>query len=141
MTQLTRFDTTAFNKALIGFDSLFTEFESKFASQISNNYPPYNVIKINENNYEIELAVAGFAKDEVTIEVDQNVLKINGHKTNQDEGIEYLHRGLAARNFERIFTLADHMVVQNAEMQDGMLKITLIREIPEELKPRVIDIK
>ena len=144
MTQLVRFDTNALNqinRALIGFDSMFNDFESRFANQLSTNYPPYNVVKYDEDNYEIQIAVAGFGKDEVSVEVDQNQLIIKGeHTDEQAEGTVYLHRGLAARNFVRTWTLADHMEVRGAETKDGMLSIKLQRIIPEALKPRKIDI-
>jgi molecular chaperone IbpA len=141
MTQLVRFDTNALNRALIGFDTMFNDFESRFANQINNNYPPYNVVKYDEDNYEIQVAVAGFGTDEVTVEVDQNQLIIKGeHIDVQEESTVYLHRGLAARNFVRSWTLADHMEVKGAETKNGMLSIKLQRIIPEALKPRKIDI-
>jgi molecular chaperone IbpA len=141
MTQLVRFDTNALNRALIGFDSMFNDFETRFANQINNNYPPYNVVKYDEDNYEIQVAVAGFGTDEVTVEVDQNQLVVKGeHVDVQSESTVYLHRGLAARNFVRSWTLADYMEVSGAETQNGMLCIKLKRIIPEALKPRKIDI-
>jgi molecular chaperone IbpA len=141
MTQLVRFDTNALNRALIGFDSMFNDFEHRFANQINNNYPPYNVVKYDEDNYEIQVAVAGFSTDEVTVEVDQNQLLIKGEHVDSDaDTTVYLHRGLAARNFQRSWTLADYMEVEGAETKNGMLCIKLKRIVPEALKPRKIDV-
>lgn len=148
MNQLARFDTTALNqlnRALIGFDKIFNDFENRFQHS-TTNYPPYNVIKHDENLFEIEVAVAGFTKHEVTVEVDQDQLKIRGKKTltwrgGEEDPTEYLHRGLALRDFERSFTLAEHIIVGEAELTDGILRVKLTREVPESLKPRLIAIK
>jgi molecular chaperone IbpA len=142
--QLRTIDATALanlNRALIGFDNIFNNIETRYQN-VNTNYPPYNILKHNDNLYEIELAVAGFTKDEITVEVDQDELIIKGTKSETTEtGPEYIHRGLAARNFVRTFTLAEHMEVKGAESKDGMLKVTLERHIPESLKPRLIEIK
>jgi molecular chaperone IbpA len=143
MNSLQRLDTTALaqlNRALIGFDRIFNNYESRFANQTSN-YPPYNVLKHDDSHYEIELAVAGFDKDDITVEVNQNELIIRGNKINEEDASKYVHRGLAARSFERIFTLMEHHVVQDAEVVNGMLKIKINVIVPEELKPRLITIK
>ena len=140
-TQVARFDTNALNRALIGFDQLFDTFESRFANQLSNNYPPYNIEKVAENLYAIVVAVAGFAKEEVTVEVEGDQLTIRGEKAvSADPQPEYLYRGLAFRDFERRFTLADHMEVVKAEVKNGLLLIQLERKVPEALKVRKIDI-
>jgi molecular chaperone IbpA len=143
MNALTRFDTTALqqlNKALIGFDRLFTE----RAYTTNPTYPPYNVIKKTENDYEIEVAVAGFTLDEIDVEVNQNQLVIRGQNLTstsvaRDE-VEYLHRGLAYRDFEKVLTLAEHMQVGEASIKDGVLRIEITRIIPEALKPRKINV-
>jgi molecular chaperone IbpA len=143
MNQLARFDTTALNqlnRALIGFDSLFNDVEKRFSNSIPN-YPPYNVLKHDEDHFEIEVAVAGFDKEDVSIEVDQNLLTIKGQRTKEDDASKYVYRGLAARDFERSFTLADHIIVGDAELTNGILRVKLTREIPEALKPRLIAIK
>jgi molecular chaperone IbpA len=141
MTQLVRFDTNALNRALVGFDQLFNDFEHRFAHQINNNYPPYNIVKTGENDYEIQIAVSGFSKEELTVEVDQDQLIIKGErKRNDDDGYEYLHRGLATRDFTRTWTLADHMVVDNGNIKNGILTVYLKRIIPESLKPRQVKI-
>lgn len=141
MNALTRFDPSALNRALIGFDRLFDDVERRFANSPNTNYPPYNILKRDENSFEIEIAVAGFDREDVSIEVDQNQLRIVGRRQKDDESAEYLHRGLAARDFERVFTLAEHMEVGDAEMTNGILRVKLNRVIPEALKPRLIVIK
>jgi molecular chaperone IbpA len=145
MTQLVRFDTNALNtlnRALIGFDGVFNDFERRFSNQISNNYPPYNVVKVDEDNYEIQIAVTGYNKDEVTVEVDQSTLIITGEKVKiEDTNIEYLHRGLAQRDFVRQFQLAEYMEVMGAEQRNGVLTVKVHRHLPEALKPRRIEIQ
>ena len=144
MTQLVRFDTNTLNtlnRALIGFDDVFSNFERRFANQVTNNYPPYNLVKISDNLYQIDIAVTGFRKEEVAVTVEANELTIRGERNRDDDAaVEYLHRGLALRDFERSFTLAEHMKVRSASISNGILHIELEREIPEELKPRVIDV-
>ena len=140
MNALTRFDTTALqqlNKALIGFDRLFTE----RAYTTNPTYPPYNIIKKSEDNYEIEVAVAGFTLDEIDVEVNQNQLIIRGQSQRlADAEVEYLHRGLAYRDFEKVFTLAEHMQVEEATIKNGVLCIEITRIVPEALKPRKINV-
>jgi molecular chaperone IbpA len=144
MTQLVRFDTNTLNtlnRALIGFDDVFSNFERRFANQVTNNYPPYNLVKISDNLYQIDIAVTGFRKEEVAVTVEANELTIRGERNRDDDAaVEYLHLGLALRDFERSFTLAEHMKVRSASISNGILHIELEREIPEELKPRVIDV-
>jgi molecular chaperone IbpA len=143
MNALTRFDTTALNqlnRALIGFDRLFTE----RAYTTNPTYPPYNIIKKSEDNYEIEVAVAGFTLDEIDVEVNQNQLIIRGQNLTstsvaRDE-VEYLHRGLAYRDFEKVLTLAEHMQVGDASIKDGVLRVEITRIVPEALKPRKINV-
>jgi molecular chaperone IbpA len=140
MTQLRTVDTAQLanlSRALVGFDRYFN---NQFAN-VNGNYPPHNIVKYNDTHYGIEVAVAGFSKEEITVEVDQDQLYITGKKASVSEGVEYLHRGLAARDFEQQFTLAEYMEVRGAEVKDGMLKIEIERIIPEALKPRQIKIK
>lgn len=139
--QLMRFDTNALNKALVGFDTLFNDFESRFSNQISNNYPPYNIVKYNNDSYEIQLAVAGFEKEQISVEIDQNQLIIKGQNNEITNEVHYLHKGLATRDFTRVFTLAEHMEVGEGTIKNGVLKIELKRIIPEALKPRVLKLK
>jgi len=137
-----RFDTTALNKALVGFDRLFDTFESRFANQLSTNYPPHNIVKTDDTHYQIEIAVAGFKKHEINVEVEQDMLTVRGESeaTNETLTRQYLHRGLSSRSFVRSWQLAEHMVVNGAEIKDGILTISLEYVIPEEKKARVIDI-
>jgi molecular chaperone IbpA len=141
MNALTRFDTQSLNRALIGFDSLFNDVERRFANSVQTNYPPYNVLKHDDDHFEIEVAVAGFDREDIAIEVDQNLLTIKGARLKEDDASKYLHRGLAARDFERTFTLADYMIVGDAELTNGILRVKLTRVVPEALKPRLITIK
>jgi len=140
MTQLRTIDTAALaqlSKALVGFDRYFTA-----PHHPNGNYPPHNIVKYDDTHYGIEVAVAGFTKEEVTVEVDQDQLTIRGEKTRYDtDTVEYLHRGLAARDFEQTFTLAEYMEVRGAKVADGMLQIDIQRIVPEALKPRQIEIK
>jgi molecular chaperone IbpA len=122
----------------VGFDRYFN---GHFANT-NGNYPPHNIVKYDETHYGIEIAVAGFSKEEITVEVDQDQLTVTGRRLNQaDSRFEYLHRGLAARDFEQTFTLAEYMEVKAAEVKDGMLVIEIERVVPEALKPRQILIK
>lgn len=139
--QLMRFDTNALNRALVGFDTLFNDFETRFSNQINSNYPPYNVLKYDNDNYEIQLAVAGFEKEEISVEIDQNQLIIKGQHTDTMGNAQFLHKGLAARDFTRVFTLAEHMEVGEGKIKNGVLKIELKRVVPEALKPRLLRLK
>jgi len=137
--QLRTIDTAALaqlSKALVGFDRYFN-----VPSHVNGNYPPHNIVKYNDTHYGIEVAVAGFSKEEITVEVDQDQLLITGKKFANADAVEYLHRGLAARDFEQQFTLAEYMEVKGAEVKDGMLRIEIERIVPEALKPRQITIK
>jgi len=142
MNALTRFDTTALNqlnKALIGFDRMFTNAE-RFQGG-SGNYPPYNIIKHGEDSYEIEIAVAGFALEDIDVEINNNELIIRGQRNDANiQPVEYLHRGLAYREFVKSFTLAEHMLVNDASVTNGVLAIKITRIVPEELKPRKIQV-
>jgi len=131
-------DFANLNRALVGFDRYF----NGHFPNTNGNYPPHNIVKYDETHYGIEVAVAGFSKEEITVEVDQDQLTVTGRRLNQaDSRFEYLHRGLAARDFEQTFTLAEYMEVKEAEVKDGMLVIEIERVVPEALKPRQIVIK
>jgi len=141
MTRLTTLDLPSLHRATIGFDRLFDEMERKFAnSPNSNGYPPYNIVQIDENEYMITLAVAGFGMDNLEITKDGNILTIEGTSPKGGENVNYLHKGIAGRNFRREFTLADHVEVESAGLELGMLNIHLKREVPEELQPKKIAI-
>lgn len=143
MTQLrtiTTQDLANLNKALVGFDRIFSD--RFFNAATTGNYPPHNIVKYSDNQYGIEIAVAGFTKDEINVQVDQDQLTVTGTKSiDLNEPKEYLHRGLAARDFEQMYTLAEYMEVKGAEVKDGLLKIEIERIVPETLKPRQIEIK
>jgi len=145
MTQLTRFDTNSLaqlNRALIGFDRIFGDMERRFSKQVTNNYPPFNITKVAENLYDIDIAVAGFDKSEISVEVEGDQLTVRGEKSvTEDPSPEYLHRGLALRDFELDFTLTDHTEVARAEIKNGLLSIRLERKIPDALLPRRINIE
>lgn len=137
------YDFTPLYRSAVGFDRLAGLLETAARTSQENGWPPYNIETTGENAYRIEIAVAGFKPDELTLEVKENLLTVTGRKTANDEaGTErtYLHRGLAERDFERRFQLADYVVVKGADLADGLLSIELNRELPEALKPRRIDI-
>ncbi|HVL77867.1 MAG TPA: Hsp20 family protein [Sphingomicrobium sp.] len=136
------FDFAPFRRSTVGFDRLFDMLENSSVGQGQENYPPFDLIKLGDNDYRIELAVAGFKADEIDITAQQNVLIVSGRKKDEDEqkGDNYIYRGIATRSFERRFALADHIQVRGADMRDGLLAIELKREIPEAMKPRKIDI-
>jgi|TARA_R110002072_G_scaffold282747_1_gene445773 molecular chaperone IbpA len=138
--RLNHLDIPNIHKFGIGFDSIFEDIHRLASVTGKDNYPPYNVIKIDDDHFFIELALAGIPRDALDIEVDQNQLTISTDKAESDEELEYLHKGISQRGFSRSFTLADHVVVKGADMIDGVLKISLERQLPEELKPRKIDI-
>ena len=129
-------------RSVVGFDRLAQLLDQAAKTESATNYPPYNIESIGEDAWRIELAVAGFKTDELTLEVKENLLTVTGRKTANDDGAErrYLHRGLAERDFERRFQLADYVVVTAADLVNGLLAIELKRELPEALKPRRIDI-
>jgi len=137
--QLTKLD--ALSRALIGFDTMFDQMERRYANSVNNNYPPHNIIKTGDNQYEIQLAVTGFSKAEISVTVENNVLIIKGESMTTDYAPEaYLHRGLATRDFVKEFPLAEHIEVVGAQTENGMLTVKLVRNIPESAKPKVIDI-
>lgn len=140
MTRLTTLDLPTFHRATIGFDRMFDELERSFANSQSNGYPPYNIVQINEDEYMISVAVAGFGMDNLDIEKEGNILRIIGTAPKGGENVNYLHKGIAGRSFRREFTLADHVEVEGASLELGMLGIHLKRIIPEELQPRKIAI-
>ena len=138
--RLNHLDIPSIHKFGIGFDSIFEDIHRLATVAGKDNYPPYNVIKIDDDHFAIELALAGIDKEALDIQVDQNQLTISTEKAETDEELEYLHKGISQRGFSRSFTLADHVIVQGADMVNGVLKISLERQLPEELKPRKIDI-
>jgi molecular chaperone IbpA len=135
-------DYSPFYRSIVGFDRLANLIDAASKTEPSNGYPPYNIEQLGENDYRIELAVAGFGDEDLFVEVQENVLTVSGRKAerSEDEAPNYLYRGIAERAFERRFHLADHVSVTGAELKNGLLLINLEREIPEAAKPRRIEI-
>ena len=142
MTRMTTLDIPSIHRHFVGFDQMFNEMDRMFENSANKGagYPPYNIAQINENEFMISLAVAGFGMDNLSIEKDGNVLQIEGKAPLGDEDVNYLHKGIGGRNFRREFTLAEHVDVKNANLELGMLNIHLKREVPEELQPKKIKI-
>jgi molecular chaperone IbpA len=132
-------DFSPLYRSVVGFDRLADLLDAA-TNEAATGYPPYNIERTADNAYRIDIAVAGFKADELGIEVKENLLTVQGRKPANDEARRYLHRGLAARNFERRFQLADYVVVTEAQLADGLLSVSLRRELPEALKPRKIEI-
>jgi molecular chaperone IbpA len=141
---LRSFDLPSIHKFGIGFDNLFDDLMRVNAQQSNTNYPPYNIVQINEDEYMISLAVAGFGHDDLSITKDKKTLVIEGKHQAGDEDENsahtYLHKGISERNFRREFTLADHVEISHAHLELGILNIHLKREVPEEAKPKTIAI-
>ena len=136
-------DIPSLHKFGIGFDTMFDDLHRMHSQQTSTNYPPYNVVQINEDEYMISLAVAGFGHDNLSVIKEKNSLIIKGTNTIKEEElteINYLHHGISARDFGREFKLADHVEIVNAHLELGILSVHLKREVPEEQKPRGIAI-
>ena len=128
-------------KTSIGFDRLVNEFFNEPAFNNATGYPPYNISKTKDDIYEITLAVAGFKKADIEIELEDGTLKISGTSNVLDgDEIEYLHKGIAERNFTRTFKLADFVEVKEAKLEDGILKVSLFRNVPDAMKPKTISI-
>ena len=131
----------------VGFDNIFDHFERMFDGEVYNavsvNYPPYNIVKTGENTYDVEVALAGFSKDDIDVEYAENILTIKSKKveTKDKDGNDILHKGISKRYFSKAFTIAEHVEVKGAELKDGLLKVSMERIIPEAKKPRTIKIK
>jgi len=123
--------------SFVGFESLFDELQ-KASTHQGNNYPPHNIVKIDDDQYIVELAIAGFSMDEIDITVERDKLNIKGVQESQDR--QYLYKGISEKKFNRTFKLAEHVILSDALLENGILKITLEMKIPEELKPRKIKI-
>lgn len=140
MTKLQTFDLTPFRRNAVGFDDVVNRIFSNVDNMVATNYPPYNIIRKSDDSYIVELAIAGFSRDDITISVKEGVLTVEGNKDSVVEN-EYLYRGIGNRKFSRSFILADYMEVEQAEIVDGILRIECQRHIPESMKPRLIEIK
>src|SRR3954451_9637831 len=133
------FDFTPFSRSSIGFDHLFDLLNNPQLTEDQGGYPPYDIVRTGPDTYRIAIAIAGFTPDEVTVITQQNLLTVEGGKTNDNDG-QYLHRGIAARAFTLRFNLEDHVEVEQANYENGLLQIDLVRKIPEAMKPRKIAI-
>lgn len=137
---MTTFDFAPLFRTAIGFDRLARLMDSAAAAAEGPTYPPYNIEKTGEDTYRLTMAVAGFAQDELDLTVHENTLIVTGKAQKEDENGRYLHRGIARRAFERRFSLADHIKVTGASLDNGLLHVDLVREVPEAMKPRQIKI-
>jgi molecular chaperone IbpA len=143
MTQFTlhTIDLPALHRHAIGFDQLFDQLNKTFAnSKADGNYPPHNVVKLDDTHYVLELAVAGFSEKEIDLELKDNVLTVRGEQTKTDKEVEYLHKGISTRNFVRTFPLAEHIQVKGATVKNGILAVALEEVVPEEQKAKKIAI-
>lgn len=135
-------DFSPLYRTAIGFDRMASILDNLSRNdQSQGGYPPYNIELIDENEYRITMALAGFTESELSIQSEQNTLTITGKKAEEQGDRQFLHQGIAARNFERRFQLADHVRVQTAKLENGLLHVELVREIPEAMKPRTIEIQ
>lgn len=134
-------DFTPLMRSTIGFDRIGQLFEGLEQASTADKFPPYNIVKRDQDNYQITMAVAGFSEDDIEITATQNSLKVTGKSAQEEDKSEYLHKGIAGRAFTQNFELADTIKVTGASMNNGLLHIELQREVPEALKPRTIEIK
>jgi molecular chaperone IbpA len=137
---MTTLELPALQSATIGFDRLFDELDRQYANSKSNGYPPYNLAELNENEWMISVAVAGFSDEDLDVTIDRNILTIEGSAPQGDDSVNYLYKGIAGRSFRRQFTLADYVYVEDASLDRGILNVHLKREVPEELQPKSIRI-
>jgi molecular chaperone IbpA len=136
------FDLTPLYRSTVGFDRLAQLLDSATGGDVETPYPPYNIERLGDNEYRITMAVAGFSTEEIKVDVKESTLTVRGEKKAEttENGRQYLHRGIAARSFERRFQLADHVEVKGADLKDGLLNVDLVRNIPERMRPRTIPI-
>ena len=135
---MNRFDFTPYRRTMVGFDRLFDLLENQSRFNSGDNYPPFNIERRGEDAYRITLAVAGFKPADIDITAQQNLLVVQGKKADEASGAQFLHVGIAQRGFERRFELADYVRVDDANLEDGLLTIDLVREVPEAMKPKKI---
>jgi len=134
------FDMSPLYRSTVGFDRLFDMLDQTTRAEQMTNWPPYNIEKSGDDQYRITMAVAGFSPDEIELTQHQNTLLVTGNKHSEPEGTQILHRGIATRAFKQTFNLADHVKVAGANLENGLLTVDLVREVPEALKPRRIEI-
>jgi len=132
---MTTLDLTPLWRSTVGFDRLLNLFDESVHWGGEANYPPYNIERTGEDEYRVSLALAGFNEDDITITAEQNVLRVEGRKSSKDNSHEFLYQGISARPFRRVFNLADYVQVKAASFANGLLKIELVREVPEAMKP------
>jgi molecular chaperone IbpA len=133
------FDFSPLSRSTIGFERLFDQLNNLQRADTSDSYPPYDILRVGDDSFRIRLAVAGFASEDISIVAQQNLVVVTGRKP-ENGGHEYLYQGISARPFERRFSLADHVEVEGASYENGLLQIDLVRRLPETMKPRKIDI-
>jgi molecular chaperone IbpA len=138
---MTTFDFSPLYRTSVGFDRLASMLASANRAEQGNAYPPYNIVATGEDRYQITMAVAGFSEAELSISTEENKLTVTGERKDDDESVNFLYRGIAARSFERRFNLADHVRVTGARLENGLLHVSLERELPEAMKPRTIEIE
>ncbi|HEY5789034.1 MAG TPA: Hsp20 family protein [Gammaproteobacteria bacterium] len=138
---MTTYDFSPLYRSAIGFDRLVNLLENAMSGEAQPGYPPYNIELVDDNRYQITMAVAGFGEAELNLEVEAGTLTVSGNKAKEEGKHRYLHHGIAARSFQRRFQLADHVEVRGARLENGLLHIDLERKIPEALKPRRIEIQ
>lgn len=137
-----QFDLTPYRRSTVGFDRLFDMLEANSRQSSADNYPPFNLERLDTDRYRITIAVAGFGRDDIEITAQQNLLQVRGRKDDKDSAsASFLHLGIANRSFERRFELADFVRVEDARLNDGLLVVDLVREVPEAMKPKTIAIK
>lgn len=136
-----QFDLAPLYRSTVGFDRLFSMFDQLVGPESSPSYPPYNIERTGENAYRISIAVAGFTEQDLALEVKENTLSVRGEKQGEERRGDVLYQGIAARSFERRFQLADYVQVTGARLENGLLHVELVREIPEAKKPRQIPIE
>jgi len=134
------YDLTPLYRSTVGFDRLFDLLDTAGKPDAGAGYPPYNIERIDENDYRIAIAVAGFSEADLDVEVRENTLTVAGRRPEDEDKRQFLHQGIAGRSFERRFQLAENVKVVGASLENGLLNIDLVREIPEEAKPRKIEI-
>lgn len=136
----TSIDLTPYRRSTVGFDRLFDLLDNGAGNEVAGDYPPYDLVQVSEGTYRIDVALAGYKREEVEIVAQQNLLTVKGERAQENEQGEILHRGISMRSFERRFQLADFVEVETAKFENGLLSITLRRVIPEAMKPHKIEI-
>jgi molecular chaperone IbpA len=140
---MTRISFSPLTHTTLGFEKFFDDVEKLLSTDVQktvSNFPPHNIVKLDDNRYLVELAVAGFSKDDIEISVEDNILIVRGEKKDKDESINYIHRGIGTRSFTKSLTIAETVEVRGAEFKDGILRVALENVIPEHKKPRKIEI-